>query len=138
MGWGSHSGRRPGLGPRPGRRALSLVNVDRARPHVSLVTLNKPERLNSMSFGLVEALYDALDEVGADNDCWVAVLTGAGRGFCSGLDLEDRGMVPGAEGLGRHRMGIRAMAYMGDAVPAMREIPQPIIAAINGPAYARG
>src|SRR2546425_12284631 len=108
MGWGSHSGRRPGLGPRPGRRALALVNVDRARPHVSLITLNKPERLNSMSFGLVEALYGALAEVGGDNDCWVAVLTGAGRGFCSGLDLEDMGVGPGRERRTRHQRGSRA------------------------------
>ena len=43
----------------------ALVIVDRnVRPHVSVITLNKPERLNSMSFPLVEALYDALDEVG--------------------------------------------------------------------------
>ena len=117
---------------------MALVTVERARPHVSVITLNKPERLNSMSFGLVEALYGALDEVGGDNDCWVAVLTGAGRGFCSGLDLEDMGVAPGMEGLTRHRGGIRAMAYMSDVVPAMREIPQPLIAAINGPAYGGG
>jgi len=117
---------------------MALVTVERARPHVSVITLNKPERLNSMSFGLVEALYGALAEVGGDNDCWVAVLTGAGRGFCSGLDLEDMGVAPGMEGLTRHRGGIRAMAYMSDVVPAMREIPQPLIAAINGPAYGGG
>src|SRR2546425_2791556 len=99
-----------------GRR---LVRGERARPHVDLITLDKPEKLNSMSFGLVEALYRALEEVGADNDCWVAVLTGAGRGFCSGLDLEDTGVAPGMEGLTRHRGGIRAMAYMSDVVPAM-------------------
>jgi enoyl-CoA hydratase len=48
--------------------ASELVTVERARPHVSVVTLNKPERLNSMSFPLVEALYAALDEVAGDND----------------------------------------------------------------------
>ena len=62
---------------------MPLVLVDRnVRPHVSVITLNKPERLNSMSFPLVEALYEAVDEVGRDNDCWVTVLTGAGRAFC--------------------------------------------------------
>lgn len=116
----------------------SLVLVTTPREHVRLITLNKPERLNSMSFGLVGALYKALEEVGADNDCWVAVLTGAGRGFCSGLDLEDMGSAPGLEGLTRHRAGTRAMAYMGDVVPAMRAIPQPLIGAINGPAYGGG
>lgn len=115
-----------------------LVTVEKVRPHVSLITLNKPERLNSMSFGLVEALYEAVDEVGSDNDCWVAVITGEGRGFCSGLDLIDSGMAPGLDGLTRFRAGIRAMRYMSGVVPAMRDIPQPLIAAINGPAYGGG
>lgn len=117
---------------------MPLALVDRPRPHVGMITLNKPDRLNSMSFGLVEALYDALDDVGADNDVWVVVLTGAGRGFCSGLDLEDMGAAPGLDGLTVARAGIRAMAYMSNVVPSMRGIPQPIVAAINGPAYGGG
>jgi enoyl-CoA hydratase len=117
---------------------VALVEVERALPHVSTITLNKPERLNSMSFPLVEALYDALAQVGADNDCWVAVVTGAGRGFCSGLDLHDRGIPPGAQDLGFARLAMRSMSYMGGVVPAMREIPQPIVAAINGCAVGGG
>ena len=117
---------------------MALVNVDRVRPHVSVITLNNPERLNSMSFALVGALYDAIADVGADNDCWVAVLTGAGRGFCSGLDLQDTSLAPGMEGLTRYRGGIKAMEFMSEVVPAMRAIPQPLIAAINGPAYGGG
>jgi enoyl-CoA hydratase len=116
----------------------SLVRVESAAPHVSLITLNKPERLNSMSFGLVGALYEAIERVGGDNDCWVAVLTGAGRGFCSGLDLEDMGAAPGLDGITRHRAGTRAMGYMSNVVSAMRAMPQPLIAAINGPAYGGG
>ena len=117
---------------------MALVNVDRVRPQVSVITLNYPERLNSMSFALVGDLYDAIAEVGADNDCWVAVLTGAGRGFCSGLDLMDTSLAPGMEGLTRYRGGIKAMEHMSEVVPAMRRIPQPLIAAINGPAYGGG
>ena len=118
---------------------MSLVVVDRnVRPHVSLVTLNKPERLNSMSFPLVEALYRALSEVSEDNHCWVVVLTGAGRGFCSGLDLHDRGVPPNSHDLSFSRLAMKSMSYMSDVVPVMRSIPQPIIAAINGPAYGGG
>lgn len=117
---------------------MSLAEITKPRPHVRVITLNKPERLNSMSFGLVEALYEAIDEVGADNDAWVAILTGTGRGFCSGLDLEDMGSAPGLDGLTIHRAGIRAMAFMSDVVPALRRMPQPVIAAINGPAYGGG
>ena len=118
---------------------MSLVLLDRqVRPHVSVITLNKPERLNSMSFPLVEALYEALDEVGRDNDTWVVVMTGAGRAFCSGLDLHDRGIPPNTQDLGFSRLAMRSMSYMSDVVPAMRRIPQPVIAAINGPAYGGG
>jgi enoyl-CoA hydratase len=115
-----------------------LVTVEKVRPHVSVVTLNQPERLNSMSFPLVEALYGALEEVGADNDTWVVVLTGAGRAFCSGLDLQDRGVPPNVQGLGFSRLAMRSMTYMGGVVPALRALPQPVIGAINGAAIGGG
>jgi len=118
---------------------MAFVLLDRqVRPHVSVITLNKPERLNSMSFPLVEALYEALDTVGQDNDTWVVVMTGAGRAFCSGLDLHDRGIPPNTQDLGFSRLAMRSMSYMSDVIPAMRRIPQPVIAAINGPAYGGG
>ena len=87
---------------------VELVHVDRPRPHVAQITLNKPDRLNSMSFGLVEALYGAIESVRADNEIWVVVLTGAGRGFCSGLDLHDRGVPPNIEGLGFSRLAMKS------------------------------
>jgi enoyl-CoA hydratase len=117
---------------------MSYVLVEKPRPHVSLVTLNRPERMNAMSFDTVVPLYEALERVGADNDTWAVVLTGSGRGFCSGLDLEDHGMPPGCDGLPMSRIAIRAMEFMSNLVPAMRAIPQPIIAAVNGPAYGGG
>jgi len=117
---------------------MPFVLVDKARPHVSLITLNRPERMNAMSFDTVAPLYDALAGVGADNDTWAVVITGAGRGFCSGLDLEDHGVPPGCDGLPMSRIAIRAMEYMSNLVPAMRALPQPIVAAVNGPAYGGG
>ena len=59
------------------------------RPDIAVLTLNRPEKLNALNYELVEELHAALDGVGANNDCRVVVLTGAGRGFCSGLDLTD-------------------------------------------------
>ena len=117
---------------------MSFVAVDQPRPHVSRITLNRPERMNAMSFDTVGPLYEALRRVAVDNDTWVVVLTGAGRGFCSGLDLEDHGMPPDCDGLPMSRIAIRAMEFMSNIVPAMRAIPQPIIAAVNGPAYGGG
>jgi enoyl-CoA hydratase len=126
--------------PLPSRdgSGMSFVVVDQPRPHVSRITLNRPERMNAMSFDTVGPLYEALDAVAVDNDTWVVVLTGAGRGFCSGLDLEDHGMPPDCDGLPMSRIAIRAMEFMSNIVPAMRAIPQPIIAAVNGPAYGGG
>jgi len=117
---------------------MSSVIVEKIRPHVSLIKLNRPHRLNAMSFGLMTGLYDALKQVATDNSTWVVILTGEGRGFCSGLDLEDPGMIPGIEDMALSRVGIVAMTHFSRVVPAMRDIPQPIIAAVNGPAYGGG
>ena len=65
------------------------LELTRPRPDVAVITLNRPEKLNALNYGLVEDLHRTLDELDADDDCRVVVLTGAGRGFCSGLDLTD-------------------------------------------------
>jgi enoyl-CoA hydratase len=114
------------------------VVVEKIRPHVTVVRLTRAHRLNAMSFGLMTALYDALRQVAADNTAWVVILTGEGRGFCSGLDLEDPGMIPGIDDMAPSRIGMVAMAHFSRVVPAMREVPQPIIAAVNGAAYGGG
>jgi len=117
---------------------MAYIEITKPRPHVSLITLSRPERMNALSFDTVKPLHDAILEVGADNDTFAVVLTGAGRGFCSGLDLEDHGIPPNIAGLPMSRIATRAMAVFSDLVPAMRNIPQPIIGAINGPAYGGG
>ncbi|MCU1353226.1 MAG: enoyl-CoA hydratase/carnithine racemase [Acidimicrobiales bacterium] len=117
---------------------MPLVLVDRPQPHTAVITLNRPERLNAMSIDLVIELHDALEAVAADNDCWAVVLTGAGRAFCSGLDLKDYGIIPNIDGLSVGRIAQRSMRYYSRLVPLMRRMPQPIIAAVNGPAYGGG
>ena len=117
---------------------MSMVTLDKPRPHVGLVTLNRPERLNAMSADLVTAFCEVMDEVAIDNDTWVVVITGAGRGFCSGLDLEDYGHIPNLDGLDIPRISMKAIEHFAQVVPVMRAIPQPILAAINGPAYGGG
>ncbi len=117
---------------------MSLVLVDSPLAHVRVITLNRPERLNAMSIDLVIELHDALEAVAADNDCYVVVLTGSGRAFCSGLDLKDYGVIPNIDGLTVGRIAQRSMRYYSRLVPTMRAMPQPVIAAVNGPSYGGG
>ncbi len=117
---------------------MPFVTLEKPRPKVTVITMNRPERMNAMSFETVGPLYEALETVGADNETTVIVLTGAGKGFCSGLDLDDHGVPPGIAGMTMSRIAIRSMEYMSNLVPTMRRLPQPIIAAVNGPAVGGG
>ena len=78
---------------------MSFVKIDKPRPHVTQLTLNRPERKNSMAFDVMIPLRDALREVSLDTETRVVVLTGAGDAFCSGADLENSGAVPHIAGL---------------------------------------
>ena len=115
-----------------------FVLVDRPRPHVAVVTLHRPDRLNAMSIELVSELQAAFDGLAEDNDTWVVVLTGSGRAFSSGLDLKDHGVVPNIDGLQVGRIAQKAMRHYSRLVPTMRRLPQPVIAAVQGPAYGGG
>ncbi len=117
---------------------MSYVEISSPQPHVAQITLNRPERLNALSFDTVVPLHAALEQIAADHDVWAVVLTGAGAGFCSGLDLEDHGVPPGIGGLPMSRIAVRAMALFADLIPRMRALPQPILAAIHGAAYGGG
>ena len=105
------------------------------RAGVARLTLNRPERLNSFNIEMHAEVRAVLDEVKEDGSCRVLVLTGAGRGFCAGQDLGDRAVAPGA-----------AATDLGDSIErrykplvlALRALPMPVIAAVNGVAAGAG
>lgn len=115
-----------------------FVVIDRPRPHVALITLNRPERMNSMAFDVMIPLRAALAELNDDNAVRVIVLTGAGRGFSSGADHKSAGSVPHVQGLTRPTYALRSMEILDEVILAMRRQHQPIIAAVNGAAIGGG
>lgn len=117
---------------------MSTVEVATAAPKVKVVRLTRPDRLNAMSFELVADLHDALDEVAADDDCKVAILTGAGRGFCAGLDLKDWGTPPTAGAHAHFPAGQTGQGFIANLTQHIRATPQIVVAAINGAAFGGG
>lgn len=111
-----------------------FVQVDHPRPRVAVITLNRPERMNSMAFDVMVPLRRILDEVKHDNDVRAVVLTGAGHGFSSGADHKSAGSVPHVEGLTRPTFGLRSMQVLDDVILGLRRMHQPVIAAVNGAA----
>ena len=117
---------------------MTYVVVDRPHPHVALVTLNRPDRMNAMAFDVMIPLRQSLEELSRDNDVRVVVLTGAGHGFCSGADLENPGRVPDIDGLTKPAIALRAMKLLDDVMLQLRRMHQPVVAAVNGAAIGGG
>ena len=117
---------------------MSQLELTRPRPEIVVVTLNRPEKLNALSSTLVEELHGALDTIRADNDCQVVVLTGAGRGFCAGLDLTDPNPPAVSAGLDAPRAGMRWQERIAELTVKLHRLRQPVIAAVNGAAYGGG
>ena len=117
---------------------MSLVLLEYPRPHVALITLNRPERMNSMAFDVMVPLKEVLEDVTYDNSVRVVVLTGAGKGFSSGADHKSAGSVPHVHNLTRPTYALRSMAILDDVILALRKLHQPVIAAVNGAAIGGG
>jgi enoyl-CoA hydratase len=117
---------------------MSFVLVEKPRPHVIQITLNRPERMNAMAFDVMVPFKEALEEVSFDNDTRVVIVTGAGDGFCSGADLEDPGWLEIFDGLGIPGIARRAMRILDDVIKTVHGMHQPVIGAINGAAIGGG
>jgi enoyl-CoA hydratase len=117
---------------------MSTVRSEQADDGVTLLTLDRPDRLNAMNHELVADIHSALDAVALDRDCRVVVITGEGRGFCAGLDLKGSGTAPGGDEWGGPAAGLVAQQHIARLIPHLRSMRQPVIAAVNGPAAGGG
>lgn len=96
---------------------------------VSIVTLNRPERLNAINFQLASDLYNVLEAIDQDEEVRAVILTGAGRGFCAGADIKEMAD-PNAK---RLPIGMRYTFFN-----KLEDLGKPVIAAINGPCNGGG
>lgn len=113
------------------------LELGRPRDGVAVIRLNRPQRLNAINEAMQTELSQALADVTDDRRVHAVVLTGAGRGFCAGIDM--RGFGPSmleadAPALDRMRFQ-EGMAALAEAI---RALPQPVIAAVNGPCVGAG
>jgi enoyl-CoA hydratase len=115
----------------------SALVVDKLEGGTAVLRLNRPERLNAINEVLANELIATCRAIAPDQDIRVVVITGAGRGFCSGIDMRDFGpsmLDASAPALDR----MRFQEMMASLPSAVRALPQPVIAAVNGPAVGGG
>ena len=109
------------------------ILVDR-RAGYRVFTLNRPDRLNAFNDAMHVELRQAIDEIEADDNCRALMITGAGRGFCAGQDLNDRLVKPGE----KLAPSTSLAQYYNPLVRKLRALPFPVIAAVNGVAAGAG
>lgn len=111
------------------------VVLERLEGGVLTLTLNRPERLNALNAALTQALSAAIGRAAADADCRAVLITGAGKGFCSGGDLADRAMATGGA---RPDLGQSLDKGINPLIRALRALPKPVVCAVNGAAAGAG
>ncbi len=99
-----------------------------------VITLNRPDKLNAFNEAMHQALRKAIDDAEADENCRALMITGAGRGFCTGQDLSDRLLRPGEAPVPRDSLEQHYIPL----VRKLRALPFPVIAAVNGVAAGAG
>lgn len=112
--------------------ASVLISVESG---VQTITLNRPEKLNALNPEMHQALRRALEQALDEPGIRAVLLTGAGRAFCSGQDLSERNVAPGAAPID---LSVSIGSYYNPLVRRMRELPKPIVGAVNGVAAGAG
>ena len=116
--------------------ASDVLRVDR-HDRVALLTLNRPDRLNAFSAELHEAFMAAVEGVREDDSIWALVITGAGRGFCSGADLARPPSSAQGSAASQNDL-LDELKWFGRQTLAVATLDKPVIAAVNGVAAGMG
>lgn len=109
--------------------------LHRQEDGVAIVTLNRPDRLNSFTVAMHEELGEVLSWIENDDSVRALLLTGAGRGFCAGQDLADRAVAPGGESVD---LGDSVERFYAPLVSRLCDLPKPVVCAVNGVAAGAG
>lgn len=113
--------------------------VSHGEPGITQVVLNRPDRLNALTHPMARELRSVLRRIMADDECSVVVLSGAGRGFCAGTDLKasrEKARLQRVDPTAEQRLGDQDA--FGEMVALLRQLPQAVIAAVDGPAVGAG
>jgi len=105
---------------------------------VATITLNRPDRLNAITTGMLDALAEALQACDREPSVRVVVLTGAGRGFCAGLDLKDAAAGQGIGSAGGAAAAVQRFDLRNAPPTVLHDLDKPTICALNGGAAGYG
>lgn len=114
------------------------VEISWPAEQVAQITLNQPERLNALDEAMVDAIRDSVLALGADPRCRVIVLTGAGRGFCAGMNIKASVEKGGSGAPATVADRLTGQERFASMIRAIRSVRQPVVAAVNGAAAGAG
>lgn len=120
---------------------MTHVICESPQPGILQVRMNRPDRLNALNPSLIQDLITTFTALQRDRETRVVILTGVGKGFCAGADLQETvhpGGIPGTDGMGHLGFVYKFQEYLVELMLAIHECDKPVIAAVNGAAIGGG